>query len=232
MTAWDPVKQKLAWSIPQKTFWNAGTLTTAGNLLFQGRSDGQFLAYDASNGETLWSFNAGLGISSPPITYKIGDRQYLALLVGFGGGYSAIGGKDAHELGWSYKTHTRRLIVFSLDGKAEVPDLPPPHVPKPLVDPQFKIDAKLAEAGAGEYGKCSGCHGWNMYASGYAPELRSSIIPTELESFRDIVKNGARVDKGMPAFPEITDEQLKALQHYIRRRAAETLPEYETWVNQ
>ncbi len=232
LTAWDPVKQKLAWSIPQETFWNAGTLTTAGNLLFQGRSDGQFLAYDAKTGETLWSFKTGLGISSPAITYKIDGKQYLALLVGFGGGYSAIGGKDAHELGWSYRTHTRRLIVFSLDGKADMPALPPPHVPKPLVDPEFKIDAKLAETGAGEYGKCSSCHGWGMYSSGYAPELRSSIIPTEMESFRDIVKNGARVDKGMPAFPDITDEQLKALQHYIRQRAEQTLPEYETWVKQ
>jgi hypothetical protein len=31
----------------------------------------------------------------------------------------------------------------------------------------------------------------------------------------------------MPVFPEMTDEQLKALQHYIRLRAKETLTEYE-----
>ena len=227
LTAWDPVAQKLAWSIPQETFWNAGTLTTASNLLFQGRSDGHLLAYDAATGETLWDFNAGLGISAPPITYTINGRQYLALLVGFGGGYSAIGGKDAYELGWSYRTHTRRLVVFSLEGKAEMPDLPPPSVPKPLVDPDFTIDAELATKGAWEFGHCSGCHGWDMYSGGNAPDLRASIIPTQLEAFREIVKDGARVDKGMPSFPEITDEKLKALQHYIRQRANETLPEYE-----
>ena len=229
LTAWDPVRQKLAWSIPQATFWNGGTLVTASNLLFQGRSDGNLLAYDAKTGETLWSFNAGLGISAPPITYKIDGKQYLALLIGFGGGYSAIGGKDAYELGWSYRTHMRRLVVFSLEGSANMPELPPPNVPKPLVDPDFTIDSDLADLGAGQFGNCSGCHGWGMYSGGNAPDLRASIIPLELEAFKEIVQGGARVDKGMPAFPEITDEELKALQHYIRRRAKETLPEYEAW---
>ena len=68
-----------------------------------------------------------------------------------------------------------------------------------------------------------------MYSGGNAPDLRASVIPTQLEIFREIVKGGARVDKGMPAFPEITDEQLESLRHYIRKRAKETLPEYEAW---
>jgi quinohemoprotein ethanol dehydrogenase len=97
------------------------------------------------------------------------------------------------------------------------------------VDPDFTIDSDLADLGAGQFGNCSGCHGWGMYSGGNAPDLRASIIPLELEAFKEIVQGGARVDKGMPAFPEITDEELKALQHYIRRRAKETLPEYEAW---
>ncbi|NND79301.1 MAG: PQQ-dependent dehydrogenase, methanol/ethanol family, partial [Maribacter sp.] len=47
LIAWDPVNQKEVWKIPQEHLHNAGTLTTAGNLLFQGRPDGKFLAYDA-----------------------------------------------------------------------------------------------------------------------------------------------------------------------------------------
>jgi quinohemoprotein ethanol dehydrogenase len=147
--------------------------------------------------------------------------------VGFGGGYSALGGKEAYELGWSYKTHTRRLITFSLEGRDEMPDLPPPHFPKPIVDKDWKIDKKLAERGAQDFGKCSGCHGSEMYSAGMAPDLRASSIPFELSSFKDIVKGGSRNANGMPAFPDMTDEQLEALQHYIRQRAKETLPEYE-----
>ena len=35
----------------------------------------------------------------------------------------------------------------------------------------------------------------------------------------------------MPAFPDITDEELEALQHFIRKRAKETLPVYEALIN-
>jgi len=227
LTAWDPVKQELAWSVPQETFWNAGTLTTASNLLFQGRSDGNMLAYDAKTGKVVWTRSLGLGISAAPITYKIDGRQYISVLVGFGGGYAALGGQEAYELGWSYKTHTRRLITFSLEGSDQMPDLPPPHFPKPIVDPDWKIDKKLAGIGAREIGKCTGCHGGALFSAGMAPDLRASVIPLEFSSFKDIVKDGSRNALGMPAFPDMTDEQLEALQHYIRHRAKETLPDYE-----
>ena len=34
--------------------WNGGTLTTAGNLVFQGTADGRLLAYNARTGDKLW----------------------------------------------------------------------------------------------------------------------------------------------------------------------------------
>ncbi len=34
--------------------WNGGTLTTAGNLVFQGTADGRLVAYNAATGEKLW----------------------------------------------------------------------------------------------------------------------------------------------------------------------------------
>ena len=66
LQAWDPVRQELAWEIPLHGYWNPGTMTTAGNLVFQGRADGNFVAYDANSGEELWMFDLGLGISAPP----------------------------------------------------------------------------------------------------------------------------------------------------------------------
>ena len=39
-----------------------GVLTTSGNLVFQGRSDGIVAAYRATDGRKLWEFDAGTGI--------------------------------------------------------------------------------------------------------------------------------------------------------------------------
>ena len=54
LIAWDPVKQKEAWRQEHVSPWNGGTLTTAGNLVFQGTADGRFVAYNATSGEKLW----------------------------------------------------------------------------------------------------------------------------------------------------------------------------------
>src|SRR5262249_18560188 len=54
LLAWDPVKQKEAWRAQHNYLWNGGTLATAGNLVFQGTSDGHFIAYTADKGKQLW----------------------------------------------------------------------------------------------------------------------------------------------------------------------------------
>lgn len=226
LQAWDPIKQELAWSVPQDIFWNAGTLTTAGNLVFQGRADGKFLAYNAETGETVWTFDAGLGISAPPITYKIDGKQYIALLVGFGGGY-ARGGWEAHKLGWSYRIHTRRLITFSLDGGFQMPALPPPHYPRPIVDPNFEVNEELALVGEQLYWGCFNCHGGGMFGGGMAPDLRASAVALDKAAFTSVVRDGSKINMGMPSYPDISDQELEALQHFIRLRAKETLPVYE-----
>jgi len=211
-------------------FRNAGTLTTAGNLVFQGRSDGKLLAYNAETGDILWTFDTGLGISAPPITYKINGKQYISLLVGFGGGF-ARGGLASHKLGWSYGIHTRRLITFSLDGNTDMSELPPPHYPKPIVIEDFEIDEGLTALGENEYWRCSNCHGAGMYGGSMAPDLRASPIPLDVSAFAAVVRDGAKTEMGTPLHPYLTDEQLEALRHFIRQRANETLPEYEELVN-
>lgn len=217
LQAWDPVEQKLAWSVPQADIWNAGTLTTAGGLVFQGRANGHLYAYDADTGKELWETNLGLGISAPPITYKINHRQYLALLVGYGGSVSSGGAK-----GWSYGFHTRRLISFSLNGTTELPKQPPPYFPQPLDPKDFQINPELATLGGKLYGACAYCHGGGAASGGMAPDLRASPIPLSDQLFDEVVRKAAKIDRGMPAFARFTDTQLKALQHFIRARARES----------
>ena len=54
LQAWDPVRQRLVWEVFTDGLFNPGTLTTAGNLVFQGRVDGTLRAYAADTGTELW----------------------------------------------------------------------------------------------------------------------------------------------------------------------------------
>jgi alcohol dehydrogenase (cytochrome c) len=56
-------------------------MSTAGGLLFG--SDGPVLyAMDAKTGTRLWAFDAGGHISAPPVTFRNGDRQVVAVVAG------------------------------------------------------------------------------------------------------------------------------------------------------
>jgi quinohemoprotein ethanol dehydrogenase len=219
LQAWDPVAQKQVWEVELPVPWNPGTLTTAGDLVFQGRADGDFVAYHAVTGKELWRHALGLGIGAPPITYAIGGRQYVALLVGWGGAYAALGGNDAADLGWRYGAHMRRLVTFSLPGKAEPPALPPPVPPSVLEAPTFHVDDALVETGSDVFGQCAFCHGTDAVSGGIAPDLRASALVLSQESFAEVVRAGANRSKGMPSFENLSDTQLTALRHYIREQA-------------
>jgi quinohemoprotein ethanol dehydrogenase len=224
LIAWDPVTQKKAWEVPLTGLWNAGTLTTAGGLVFQGRADGNLHAYNARTGQELWKYNAGLGISAPPITYVVNGRQYVAVLVGWGAVMAGMGGASAAAHGWAYGAQTRRLIAFSLEGSATVPPQPPPVVPTPLASPEFGVNTTLANGASMLFnGICAGCHGPGAVAAGMAPDLRASGVVLSVNAFAEVVR-GSRVAKGMPRYDGLTDEQLLALRHYIRQQAEATMP--------
>jgi len=64
-----------------------GMLATAGGLVFTGYPSGEFVALDAETLEEKWRFETGAGINAPPMTFTVGDKQYVALLVGLGGAW-------------------------------------------------------------------------------------------------------------------------------------------------
>jgi quinohemoprotein ethanol dehydrogenase len=218
LQAWDPVAQKRVWEVRLPFAWNPGTLTTAGNLVFQGRADGNFVAYDARTGAELWRTPLGLGIAAPPITYSIEGRQYVALLVGWGS--AAAMGTEAAALGWPYRSQMRRFVAFALDTHVALPPQPPPHVPVPLDAPFFEVDATKAATGESLFGQCAFCHGPNAVSGGLAPDLRASPVVLTRESFADVLRSGSRRTRGMPSYQNLNDAQLDALRHYIRSRAA------------
>jgi len=224
LQAWDPVKQEQVWEVLADGIWNAGTLSTASNLLFQGRADGHLIAYNALTGEQLWDYDLGLGISAPPITYTVNGKQYLALLVGWGGALAAMGGQDMANYGWAYGDHTRRLVAFSLDGARSLPALAPRRIPQPLASSDFIVDAEQAILGLTEFeGSCLTCHGGGVIASGMAPDLRASAVIFSSAAFEQVVRGGALAANGMPPFSEFSDGQLEAIRHYIREQAEVSL---------
>jgi alcohol dehydrogenase (cytochrome c) len=97
LRAINPVTGKIAWE-HKETFplW-AGTLTTAGGLLFTGTSDGYLKAFDAKNGKELWKFQTGSGVVSVPVTWEMDGEQYVGIQSGYGGAVPLWGG-DLAEL--------------------------------------------------------------------------------------------------------------------------------------
>jgi alcohol dehydrogenase (cytochrome c) len=82
LVAWDPVANKKVWGIKEDLPFNGGTLSTGGNLVFSGNLHGDFRAIDAKTGTVLWSKNLGSGIGAGPVTYSVGGKQYVAVVVG------------------------------------------------------------------------------------------------------------------------------------------------------
>ena len=64
--------------------WNGGVLATAGNLVFQGTSHGEFIAYAADTGERLWAHDAQTAVLAGPVTYQVDGKQYVAVMAGYG----------------------------------------------------------------------------------------------------------------------------------------------------
>ena len=80
-----------------------GVLATAGQLIFTGEGNGNFLALHAETGEILWQYRATYGVNAPPVTYAVDGKQYIAVVAG---GNKLFG----------YKTGDQ-LLVFSLGGE-------------------------------------------------------------------------------------------------------------------
>ncbi len=113
LLAWDPVAQKERWRVPHVNMWNGGTLTTGGNLVFQGNGDGRFAAYRADTGARVWDMAVGSPIIAAPITYEIDNTQYVAVMAGYGGAMRVLAPAPPPVPG--------RLLVFALGGKAKLP---------------------------------------------------------------------------------------------------------------
>jgi alcohol dehydrogenase (cytochrome c) len=63
------------------TSW-AGVLSTAGGVVFSGTNEGEVFAADSRSGKELWRYMLGAPLYTAPVTYMIGDRQYVTIAAG------------------------------------------------------------------------------------------------------------------------------------------------------
>jgi len=84
LRALDVETGRVAWEVPQTGNSNnyAGTLSTAGGIVFYGQASGEFAAVDAATGAHLWHFETQETWKSSPMTYVVNGRQYVAIASG------------------------------------------------------------------------------------------------------------------------------------------------------
>jgi PQQ-dependent dehydrogenase (methanol/ethanol family) len=109
LVAWDPIARQIRW----RAAGSGPTLTTAGNLVIETFNNGRLLAYSADRGEKLLDIDTGVANGlGPPITYRLGGRQYIA----FAGGIGRAAALQAGSPFVAADTPPPRLLTFSLGG--------------------------------------------------------------------------------------------------------------------
>ena len=134
LIAWDPVTQTERWRAPGGGSIGGGTVTTAGNLVFQVLPNGRLMAYSADKGEKLLEIQTNLaGGMSPPVTYIVDGKQYVSIMGGTGKVVSPFagggGGRGGANGGGGGATVTNGIP--GPGGAAAGAATPPPPPPDP-----------------------------------------------------------------------------------------------------
>jgi quinohemoprotein ethanol dehydrogenase len=215
LLAWDPVNQKERWRVPYGIFWNGGTLTTAGNLVFQGTADGRFVAYSADKGEKLYEVALGTGVIAPPMTYEMDGVQYVTVMAGWGGAFALAGGDGKGAV-----PAAGRVLTFSLKGKQPLPEV---VAERRTVTPiGVTASPETVERGAALFARwCGLCHGFGAAGGGATADLRYSH-PSTFDKYREIVLDGKYQSMGMPSLKRwLTAADVDAIRAYVLTRRAQ-----------
>lgn len=212
LIAWDPVRQKEVWRREHVSPWNGGTLTTAGNLVFQGTADGRFIAYDAKSGAPLWEAATGTGVVAAPATYEVDGKQYVSIAAGWGGVY-----------GLSQRATDRKgpgtVYTFAIGGTAKAPDFVQYQLGALLQG--VKYDPAHVKEGTMLYvSNCVFCHGVpGVDRGGNIKNLGYSATEIIANLDKHLFK-GPDTANGMPDFTgKLNAEQVEKIKAFIQGTA-------------
>jgi quinohemoprotein ethanol dehydrogenase len=218
LVAFDPRKGTIAWAVDHPAAWNGGTMTTAGNLVFQGTSLGRFRAYAADTGKQLLDMDVQSGVLGGASTFRVAGEQYVAFMTSKGGAFPLAGGIAG---GVSRKVpNIPRLIVLKIGGTTKLPPLPASTNLAWNPPAQIGTPDQIA-AGKALFGRyCSVCHGDSAIGNGFTPDLRVSGTLPNSNAWQAVVLGGALKDRGMASFaPVLKPQDSENLRAYVIERS-------------
>ena len=202
LKAFNPLTGETVWKVRNRSARIGGVLATAGGLVFQGDTSGYFSAYDSDNGEALWEFNSYGSIIAPPVSYRVGNSQFVAVVVGANFLYHNVG----------------KLLVFKLGGNKQltVPQLRDSAIPEQ--PPQTASAEELRRGGVLYHQYCASCHGRDARGSRNADlRLMSEAMH---DAFQKVVLEGLLLDLGMDSFADgLNSEETELIRQYVISRA-------------
>ena len=222
LIAWDPVAGEPRWTVEHDNAWNGGVLSTAGGLVFQGKLNGEFAAYDAATGDKLWSHELKSGGASGPGTFMIDGEQYVTITTGWGSAFGLAAGFAYDE---AVSSTVGKVVTFKLGGDGEIADPDFPMIDKTPKADAFGDETLIAE-GAVHYSRnCAVCHGPLAVSSGVLPDLRWSAITGNDIAWKGVVLDGNLAVNGMVSFADyLTPEQAEAVRAYVLAQAHAATP--------
>ena len=111
LRAIDLENRKILWSTRQRAELSTGVLATAGGLVFAGSRDRMFTVHDQSDGTDLWQVRLNGVPSGGPISFMVGDTQYIAVTTGDSEGF---GEYNLGEGGQNPKQSSATIWVFAI----------------------------------------------------------------------------------------------------------------------
>jgi quinohemoprotein ethanol dehydrogenase len=218
LIAWDPVANEARWTVEHEGPWNGGVLSTAGGVVFQGKLNGEFAAYNAATGEELWLHNVKSGAASGPGTFAIDGEQYVTITTGWGSAYLlSAGGVAAPQ---AVPPSVGKVVTFKLGGDQVIADIDVPLVDRTPKTEEFGNEAQLAE-GLVQYARnCTVCHGPFAVGAGVLPDLRWSSYASSPEAWKGVVADGNLQSIGMVSFADVlSEDEIESIRAYVVQQA-------------
>jgi alcohol dehydrogenase (cytochrome c) len=203
LAAFDVTTGKIAWQTKWKDSCYSGSTSTAGNVVFVGRNNGELQAYHAQTGKQLWSFQTGAGANNTPTVFENDGKEYVAFYAG-GNGLAST-------------QHGDNLWLFGLDGKlgpvkAGGPGKGVQHAGENTED----SNSRKGDPAAGKKifaDNCSACHGLSGHGGNGGPDLTK--IPSAKERAR-VIEQIQKGGGGMPGFEtQLTPQQIADVAAYV-----------------
>ena len=222
LIAWDPIAREARWSVEHGNAWNGGVLSTAGGLVFQGKLNGDFVAYNAETGDKLWNHELKSGGASGPGTYMIDGEQYVTITTGWGSAFGLSAGFAYDE---TVPSTVGKVVTFKLGGTGEIADPDFPMIDKTPKADSFGDETMIAEGSVHYARNCTVCHGPLAVSSGVLPDLRWSAISGNEMAWKGVVIDGNLAANGMVSFADhLTPDQVESIRAYVLAQAHAAVP--------